>query len=305
MKTNIEVLKVVITRVLARYPAVQAVYLFGSHADGCANEQSDVDLGVVGSPEVLALDRVSMLADFVNEGFDRVDLVFLDQADLVVRFEAVRRNCLLFRTPEFDHGSYVSRNLRKYVDFEPYLKVQRLALKERLLSGSALGVRPEVIRRRLLQLGEYLDILDHCRQYDVESFCNDPERYGSAERFLQLAIESTLDIGAHIVADGNLGRIEQSRDVAMRFRERDYVDVDLEQRWIRMIGFRNVLARTFGRASLTFTSIAGSPHSQTQNPANCAGSYFLQPTSPSSAYSVALNWPSRPNMRTYRAQRSD
>ena len=137
MKTNIEVLKAVITRVLARYPAVQAVYLFGSHADGCANAQSDLDLGVVGSPEVLALDRVSMLAEFVNEGFDRVDLVFLDQADLVVRFEAVRRNCLLFRTPEFDHGSYVSRNLREYFDFEPYLKTQRLALKERLLSGSA------------------------------------------------------------------------------------------------------------------------------------------------------------------------
>ena len=106
-------------------------------------------------------------------------------------------------------------------------------------------VRPEVIRRRLLQLGEYLAILEHYRQYDVESFCNDPERYGSAERFLQLAIDSTLDIGAHIVADGNLGRVEQSRDVPMRFRERGYMDVDLEQRWIRMIGFRNVLVHEY------------------------------------------------------------
>lgn len=125
------------TRTLAQYPAVEAVYPFGSHADGCANEQSDLDLGVVGSPELLATDRVSMLADFVIEGFDRVDLVFLDQADPVVRFEAVSRNRLLFRTPEFDHGSYVSRNLREYFDFEPYLKTQRRAMKERLLSGSA------------------------------------------------------------------------------------------------------------------------------------------------------------------------
>ena len=62
-------------------------------------------------------------------------------------------------------------------------------------------VRPEVIRRRLDQLGRYLEILDHYRGYDLASFTSDPERYGSAERFLQLAIEATLDVGTHIVAD--------------------------------------------------------------------------------------------------------
>jgi uncharacterized protein YutE (UPF0331/DUF86 family) len=106
-------------------------------------------------------------------------------------------------------------------------------------------VRPEVIRRRLDQLGRYLDILDHYRGYDLVSFMADPERYGSAERFLQLAIEATLDVGTHIVADENLGTIEQSRDVPQRMREHGYLSEDLEKRWIRMIGFRNVLVHDY------------------------------------------------------------
>jgi uncharacterized protein YutE (UPF0331/DUF86 family) len=106
-------------------------------------------------------------------------------------------------------------------------------------------VRPEVIRRRLEQLGHYLAILDHYRRYDLAAFRSDPERYGSAERFLQLAIEATLDIGTHIVADENLGSIEQSRDVPRRLREHGFLDEALERRWIRMIGFRNVLVHDY------------------------------------------------------------
>lgn len=106
-------------------------------------------------------------------------------------------------------------------------------------------VRPEVIRRRLGQFAEYLEILGRFRRYDLETFRSDPERYGSAERFLQLAIEASLDMGSHIIADGNLGAVEQSRDIPRRFRESGHIDEDLEQRWIRMVGFRNILVHEY------------------------------------------------------------
>jgi len=54
-------------------------------------------------------------------------------------------------------------------------------------------LRPEVIRKRLGKLEEYLQILSRIREYDREEFLSDPEHYGSAERFLQLAIESIND----------------------------------------------------------------------------------------------------------------
>jgi uncharacterized protein YutE (UPF0331/DUF86 family) len=112
-------------------------------------------------------------------------------------------------------------------------------------------VRPEVIRRRLQGLGEYLDILRRYHRYDLDQFLADPERYGSAERFLQLAIEATLDIGSHIVADDGLGPIDLARDVPLRLREHGVIDAELADRWIRMIGFRNILVHEYAELDRT------------------------------------------------------
>lgn len=105
--------------------------------------------------------------------------------------------------------------------------------------------RPEVIRKRLERLEEHLGILQRLREYDEDDFLAEPERYGSAERFLQLGIETTLDMAAHVSADLELGVVNQSRDLPALFREHGYIDSSLEERWIRMIGFRNILVHDY------------------------------------------------------------
>lgn len=106
-------------------------------------------------------------------------------------------------------------------------------------------VRREVIRKRLARLEAYLQILASLARYDEDEFLASPERYGSAERFLQLAIEATLDIGAHLVADLKLGAIEVSRDVPYHLGDAGIVPPDLRETWIRMIGFRNILVHDY------------------------------------------------------------
>ena len=106
-------------------------------------------------------------------------------------------------------------------------------------------VNTEIVRRRLDQLSDYLQILDHYQSYSLEEFLADPERYGSAERFLQLAVEAILDVGNHIVADEQLGRVEKSRDVAALFLSKGFIDDRLAQKWLRMIGFRNILVHEY------------------------------------------------------------
>ena len=137
MSFDTTTLKTRLAKVLARYPAVEAAYLFGSHARGTANAQSDIDLGLVGPPAKLNAIRLDLLADFVGDGLDRVDLVLLDEADLTLRFEALSPNCRVYVKDGFDGGSYFSRTVREYFDFEPYLRIQRRALKKRLLDGQA------------------------------------------------------------------------------------------------------------------------------------------------------------------------
>lgn len=106
-------------------------------------------------------------------------------------------------------------------------------------------VKPEVIRKRLQKLDEYLTILRGLQRYDLETFLQDPERYGSAERFLQLAIETLMDVGNHVIAELQLGTVDHYRDIPALLAERDYLDETLKKKWIRMIGFRNILVHDY------------------------------------------------------------
>ncbi len=106
-------------------------------------------------------------------------------------------------------------------------------------------IRPEIVRKRLDRLDAYLRILERLQRYDRDEFLGDPEHYGSAERFLQLSIEAVNDIASHIIADEQLGVINVGRDIPRAFREQGYIDPSLEDKWIRMIGFRNILVHDY------------------------------------------------------------
>lgn len=106
-------------------------------------------------------------------------------------------------------------------------------------------IRAEVIRRRLNKLDEYLSILEGLRQYRLDEFLSNPERYGSAERFLQLAVEALMDMGSHVIAEMELGIINAYSDIPRIFVKKDYIDDELCEKWIRIIGFRNILIHEY------------------------------------------------------------
>ena len=124
-----------LAEVFSRYEGVTAVYLLSSVADGKTYPDSDLDLAIVPRSAALRRQKLNILTDLVRAGFDNVDLVLLDTNDITLKFEAVRRNRLIYAAPEFDHGSYFSKVIRQYFDFEPYLKIQREAYKKRILDG--------------------------------------------------------------------------------------------------------------------------------------------------------------------------
>lgn len=120
-------------------PAIQAVYLFGSVAEGRMRTHSDIDLGVAGSlhGRDAGAYKLDLLTRLAEAGFDNVDLVFLDRASIVTRYQAVRLNRLVYRAPGFDRGTLYSRVIREYLDFLPFLEVQRRAYKLRLLNAKS------------------------------------------------------------------------------------------------------------------------------------------------------------------------
>jgi len=106
-------------------------------------------------------------------------------------------------------------------------------------------VNPEVIRRRLSQLDEYVSIVRRLGAYSLQEFLDDPEHYGSAERFLQLAIETTIDVGNHLIAESGWGPVDRYAEIPAILAQRGCVTPELRDKWIRMIGFRNILVHDY------------------------------------------------------------
>ncbi len=121
--------------IFKNYPDIEAVYLFGSVAGGKENPQSDLDLAIYPRNSLLRTKKLDILADLTRYGFNNVDLVFLDVPNIVIRFEAVRQNRLIYCVEGFDAGSFFSLTIRQYFDFLPYLKIQREAYKQRVLQN--------------------------------------------------------------------------------------------------------------------------------------------------------------------------
>ncbi len=106
-------------------------------------------------------------------------------------------------------------------------------------------VRPEVLKRRLQKLDDYLSILKRLSRYNLQEFVTEPERYGSAERFLQLSIEAINDMASHVIADNELGTVTVSSDIPKLFQDNGYVTDELTGKWMQMIGFRNILVHDY------------------------------------------------------------
>ena len=124
-----------LSRIFKGYPDIQAVYLFGSSASGRRHTESDLDLAVVPRHPRILSRKLDILADLARIGFCDVDLVFLNTDDIVLKYEAVRQNQLVYQGKDFDRGGYYSQVVRKYLDFLPYLEVQRKAYRRRILIG--------------------------------------------------------------------------------------------------------------------------------------------------------------------------
>ena len=121
--------------VFADHPVVQAAYVFGSVAAERERPNSDLDLAVVVDPKRWEpYDKVRLTTDCMEAAQrDHIDLVVLNDAPLVLQFEAVRANEPLYSAADFDSGAFVSKVARMYWDFEPYLDSQRRAYKKRRL----------------------------------------------------------------------------------------------------------------------------------------------------------------------------
>jgi uncharacterized protein YutE (UPF0331/DUF86 family) len=103
----------------------------------------------------------------------------------------------------------------------------------------------DVFERRTRRFEETLDILAGIAETPWARFSADPEKYGSAERFLQITVEVLDDLGAHLVAQRGGGPVDSYRDIPERLVGLGCIDEEQAELWRRMIGFRNVIVHGY------------------------------------------------------------
>ena len=105
-----------IARVLARHPRVLAGWVFGSAQSGVVRPGGDLDVAVLFEAKP-GLDEMADLRADLQEAlnFEEIDLVVLNGAHPITRFEAISGRRIYCRDPGRTAG-FVSRTAREYED---------------------------------------------------------------------------------------------------------------------------------------------------------------------------------------------
>ena len=117
---------------------ILAVYLFGSYARDKAKPGSDIDIAILLEKDKNQKSselKIEIYEELIKNGLDNIDLVILNQASALLTYEVVKENKLLYKKDKFQAASYQSLMIRKYLDFEYYLKKNQDKFKERILNG--------------------------------------------------------------------------------------------------------------------------------------------------------------------------
>jgi predicted nucleotidyltransferase len=122
---------------VADEPDVDLAVLFGSAARSTARRNSDLDVAVLG-PE--APERLAALAVSLSRRAGRhVDLIALDTASPLLRFEVARTGRLLLERRAHAWSDFKARAMLDWWDWAPHARLFAKAAAERLRRNSDHG----------------------------------------------------------------------------------------------------------------------------------------------------------------------
>ena len=106
-------------------------------------------------------------------------------------------------------------------------------------------VSKEKIFQKFNLLDEYLKILKDIAEHPLDTFLDDKILIGSAKYYLQVSIESCLDVANHIIASERLRAPKDYADSFKIVEEEGLVTAKLGNRLQQMAKFRNRLVHLY------------------------------------------------------------
>ena len=118
--------------ILIKYEDIIFAYIFGSYAKGNIRENSDMDIAIYLKNNVdtsVYLDMKMKLSENIKR---EVDLVILNSATPLLKYEIYKNNILLFTHDKTIESKYKVKTLFEYNDIKNYLSLSYDKTIERL-----------------------------------------------------------------------------------------------------------------------------------------------------------------------------
>ena len=120
---------------------VRLAYLFGSQATGNTHPNSDTDIAVVLPRHLGPKERFAVRLELTDSaaracGSDDVDVVILNEAPPLLRFEVLRDGIILYSLSDQERIDYQVRTCANYEDTAPLRSLLARTLRDRIRSGT-------------------------------------------------------------------------------------------------------------------------------------------------------------------------
>lgn len=102
-----------------------------------------------------------------------------------------------------------------------------------------------IFSKRLDALEDYLQRLRSLGQASESEYLADPAIHDLAARYLHLAMEATIDIANHWIADAGLRTPDTNREIFVVLEQAGEIEQALSERLQDWAGFRNVLVHDY------------------------------------------------------------
>jgi uncharacterized protein len=121
--------------VLNAGPPLRFALLFGSVAAGTDRADSDIDIAIYPEDPNLSLpDELALQTELARVCGRQVDLVRLDQAPTLVRWQVVRHGRVIVERAPFAAARFIAGSIAEYLDFAPALEHATEAFRRVLAS---------------------------------------------------------------------------------------------------------------------------------------------------------------------------
>lgn len=126
-------------QVLEQAAEVRLAVVFGSAARGVANAQSDIDIGISLAAEADAGSLSRLRVELERAAGRAVDLVVLDEAPPLLRFEIARAGTVLVQRDPHGWADFRARALIDWWDWAPTARMMHETMTTRLADEAGRG----------------------------------------------------------------------------------------------------------------------------------------------------------------------